>query len=335
MAIVNRSALAGVMALVFSVAACSDAGPALKSDSFEISREEPGVLVAESPAGDMVVVDMATGYVELPMDYYLPLSYARGRDLVDLATDLILEDCVAQKGLEFDIPDRPLRPWRSPYARRYGVLDPELVNMFGYGVPPTPELDAIQESQSTPLSDDVTAALYGPGGQTPSPGSSISPGACLGQISTLTGSDVLGDQSFQFAQEIARSSLRIALDDSRVKAAISEWGKCMTAAGIPTGNSDPIGFGSSEVLTATGGSSPNQIRKAQQDLHCKSQARLIETWALVEGEIQLNAITPHREELESLRARELDLLDSSAETIRNLSGESVDDLEPPARRTRP
>jgi len=284
-------------------------------ESFELEVVEATELVfeAENAAGHRVVVNSETGYIELPFDRFVLIQFSAVLDRFDNALDKLAIECMDDLGLEFSFGERPIRPWESNHLRRYGVFSRELAAAYGYGLTPTPELDAIQAGQAGPMSQAIEEGLLG-GAAATADGVPIPTGGCMAQAArSLESSSVLGDPAFSLAQDIGAGTWRVALEDERVATKIREWQACMAERGITETGEHPIDFAAS--VASSGFPADEEIEIALIDVDCKTETQLVQVWAAAEAELQAELYLEQPDAFDAVNAGLIQLAEESAEVV--------------------
>jgi hypothetical protein len=257
-----------------------------------------------------VVVSFDPISITLPLDRYLLRQRTDVNDQLDRAADAAIEECMTTRGLTFDFPPRPQRTDSEPNLYRYGLVSSEHAATFGYQQPPEPpEMEALQAFQAEERTASVSSALTD----------------CFLQVADELGySDPIGDEAFQLAQELAFGMARLAMEEEDVQTAVAEWRSCMELRHAPTIAADPYLLLTAHVAETDGTVSSNEIETALIDVDCKIETRLIETWALSDARLQVDAIARHRTELEAARTYQLELI---AEASKALDEPPIIDLD--------
>ena len=240
--------------------------------------------------------------LHLPIEDYL-LTGKQAKDLADARMVLALS-CLDRFDIERPLIPKPRTSFRpgdtsivvNP-ARRYGVLDPEVVSRYGYHPEPGtyPDLTTSAEPE---LTRTAALVLHGdeehPDRRVRVHGRTVPDGGCLGEAQRRLGGrpGVYGDSSL--AAELNVNSFAVTRDDPRVRAAIDAWSACMRVAGHPqTDPLEALGQGKPSVRpTAT----RQEIAVATADLACKRSTRLAAVWAQAEREYQEAAIRAKSDE---------------------------------------
>ncbi len=303
-----------VLLLALIVAGCFKGNDELPSFDLEVVASTPQRFEAKNSAGHRVIVDSEASYIELPFDRFVLLQFSAVGDRFDGAVDVLVNQCMEELGLDFRFDERPIRPWGSNHMRRYGIFSRDLAAQYGYARVPSPELDAIQERQSHPQSDEVQDALLG-GSTATKDNVPIPEGGCMRFASdALGGPAVLGDPTFGLAQSVSAATLEMALEDKRVRAKVEEWLSCMADAGVEVAQEHPIS------LAASVGRSGSEVRGdeidiAVADADCKESTRLLQVWAAVEAEIQSDFYVENEESLDRLNEALLELVEKSSAVL--------------------
>lgn len=233
----------------------------------------------------------------LPLDEYRlsPVQHLT----VTNAYRVLMGRCVT--GFGFDRPPGtdvgPLIGPRTWTERRYGLSDPAIAAVDGYGLaerdPARHPID--RAGIRARLSPAVLAVISGTGPRQAN-GRAVPHDGCAGQARrTLrmqpAGLDVL------LAQNLAARSFTLSREDPRVRAAIAAWSRCMRAAGLDYAS--PLDPAADPAFA--GGPTPRELRTAGADLACKRETNLIGIWYAVESGYQADLIAAHTGALRAVR----------------------------------
>lgn len=281
----KRKRAGAALTAVMSLAACGSSEP------------EPEV--------DLSRVISSYSEVVLPLDAYGASN--RGIALEVHANSILVRDCMARFGLDWAIIPAPDSD-ESDHDSRYGILDPDRVERYGYHKPPSPSLpDGFEEPTISPVQDRV---LTGAGGSLN--GLDIPPGGCAGEANRKLGEGVPAGAEQAGAPglvlRLGAEAYDRAENDSRVRAVWQQWSDCMRERGYEYGgpwdaHDDPRWGGET--------ASTEEIVAASADLACRQSTNLVGVWYAVEYAYQERLIS---ENAEALRAAKL-AADARAENV--------------------
>lgn len=219
--------------------------------------------------------------LRLPLDDYL-LSPAELRDL-SAARVLLIRRCMTAAGLDY--PSRADSAPKGPMTwneRRYGITDPDLAAVDGYGLgarepvsgKPAPRLDAEQR-----------AALDGPQGCTVRAGEEQRRG------------DPKLDRDLP--RRLTAASFARSRRDPAVVDVAREWSDCMRAKGFRY--TDPLAPPADRRFAGPGEPAAAEIATATADVECKRRTNLVGVWFTAESAIQDGLVAGNRAELRRIR----------------------------------
>jgi hypothetical protein len=250
---------------------------------------------SEPPVDDIPILTSTVG-LDYPLD-----QYQMTEELLDLAaraTDLLVTDCMARFGLDWQ-PQSPAGNIGAPdRARRYGLLDLDMASELGYHPPDTDSGDqsttgeqgaAEENRQITPEQDLV---WIGNGASTYN-GLPVPEGGCAGEAQRRLEEDAPVPPEFFVIQLEQQAGQRTDID-SRVQDGWSEWSNCMHQKGLDYGdpwkaNDDPRW--QTDVVTEL------EIATAVADVQCKHEVNLAGIWYAVEAAYQEQLIEEHSQQL--------------------------------------
>ncbi|MCI3935104.1 hypothetical protein [Streptomyces sp. AN091965] len=262
----------------------SDAGSGAGAGAEPEVKSTPTVLAAAS--------------LKLPLDAYQLSSDEFDR--LAAAQSTLVARCMHRFGFAFRMPDPPPQP-EPPDGneRRYGTTDRAAAAKYGYQPKPPPPGKA-PASKPAPTSDDPaeTSVLLGKG-QRSWKGKPIPEKGCAGEAARglSSGAPPLSDSESSTAQNLSAESFTRSQRDSRVRAVLTQWARCMKAHGYDYATPlDPPG---DPRFTAR--VTAQQIETANADITCKKKTNLVGVWFAVESRYQKDLVTENRTTLEKLR----------------------------------
>jgi hypothetical protein len=215
------------------------------------------------------------------LDDYL-LSPAELREL-SAARVFLIRRCMTAAGLDYpsradSVPKGP-RTWNE---RRYGVTDPDLAAVDGYGLgdrepvggKPAPGLDA-----------EHRAALDGPRG-----------------CAVRAGEEQRrGDPELDrdLPRRLTAESFARSRRDPAVVEAVGEWSDCMRASGFRY--ADPLAPPADSRFAGPGEPDEAELATAVADVECKRRTNLVGVWFAAESVIQDGLVAGNRAELRRIR----------------------------------
>lgn len=286
-----------------------DSGSLGPSEQIVVVESTSDLFVAESISGHRVVVDWRGPHPQfaLPMDRYTLFFFSFFSDVVDVALDQLAEECMAGRGFDFKFPERPVREMESQHLRRYGPIDSSTIASYGYApVPLSAEQLALIAAATQKLDPTVDQALRGGVGEVLDPTGPNAP--CMFVAgSALTGGDSEVGSEFSRVQDAANQSQSLALSLPEVEAALAHWRECLAAKGI-SAEGTPLDLAASFKRDPSEPPSKTEVETALADLECKRETRLVEEWALAEGNLQLRAYQDDPELFEQSRRGQLSVI---------------------------
>ena len=236
---------------------------------------------AAAPGPEVAPPDLLrSADLRLPLDDYL-FSPAELREL-SAARVLLIRRCMTAAGLDY--PSRadsaPMGP-RTWNERRYGITDPDLAAVDGYGLGdrepvarPAPRLDA-----------EHRAALDGPRG-----------------CAVRAGEEQRrGDPELDrdLPRRLTAESFARSRRDPAVVAAVGEWSECMRTNGLRY--PDPLAPPADRRFAGPGEPADVEITTATADVECKRATNLVGVWFTAESAIQAGLVADNRAELRRIR----------------------------------
>ncbi|MGC7103059.1 hypothetical protein ACPZ19_51085 [Amycolatopsis lurida] len=235
--------------------------------------------------------------LQLPFDAY-SFSLAE-MYMISNAEDLLMRTCMAEKGYDWEIINRPIGLKDLRNRRRYGVIEPKIAQ-FGYHVPVgllTPaSVEFAYDRRDNSLSEDVKQAAFAPDG-------------CGREAADWFRSD--NDADLDLLTQKDRASLQDSQRDPRVAEAMRSWRECMHRKGLEY--QDPLGAASDPKWWTDDSSEPSsqEIAVATADVDCKDQAGLVDAWHAAEVRIQEEEINRNPDYFRALRTEMNNELDTA------------------------
>lgn len=180
-----------------------------------------------------------------------------------------------------------------PNRRRYGVIEPELAERFGYHLPPdtarAARRAAEKEDRSRELSRPEQIAAYGKTGV----------GGCWNQAHE----EILKaapESDYNRLQHLSMQNFRKSEKDSEVQKSFRGWSACMQQAGFdystPLEAAGDKGWHKSETVSA------RERDAATADVRCKRETGMVADWAAAEAKVQQAVIRANPAEFRAFKA---------------------------------
>ncbi|HEU5111412.1 MAG TPA: hypothetical protein VFT95_22960 [Micromonosporaceae bacterium] len=220
--------------------------------------------------------------LRLPIDDYL-LSPVDLRQLA-AARVVLVRQCMNAAGLDLPPPaeSRETGP-RTWNERRYGITDPDLAAVDGFGLGDRDP--AAQQPKPAPKPDAAQrAALDGPGG-------------CVARADRDQRRDSPPGADRDLPRRLSAESFDRSGREPTVRAAVSAWSECMRANGL--NYDDPL----APLADARFAGAPTEaeITAATADVECKRRTNLVGVWFTAESAIQRDLTSANREALQRVR----------------------------------
>jgi hypothetical protein len=274
----------------------------------------------EPDVGEILVV-AAPGDVVLPLTAYMYTNELYGAMM--MAHRRLAAACMARFGVYFPtlteaIPGLDFPDFSDQNVRRYGLFDMESAQVRGYNPPPsasdatstdrsggaidfTEQQLFLLQGKSRPGYDDVTQMPLDKEGR------ALPESGCAGEASALLTEG--RHDPLQATQEYANEAYASSTVDSRVRAAVGEWSRCMATRGYryaevmdPNNQAWPEPPGDTEIATATA------------DVGCKIETNLVGVWSAVEAAYQRRIIEQNPEHFAGTQ-RFLETVDRNAARV--------------------
>ncbi|MGW9557566.1 hypothetical protein ACWGSK_24000 [Nocardiopsis sp. NPDC055551] len=240
----------------------------------------------------------------LPFDEYT-LSPFQMRTL-DYAEDLLVRECMRGHGMDWQVLPVPEEEGTDPaHRRRYGVIETEVAQQYGYGAPPGAADEALveetREDRLTLLATEHRAA-HGGEGET-------------GCLEEAAGDITAGvpDMDYDLLNSYIHASFETSQSAPPVVEVFSAWSACMADRGLdyPT----PAEASADERWTqGEGDPSREEKEVATADVACKEDASVVEVWREAEAATQEGLIEEHPQDF-ALFAQVRDVQLQTARTV--------------------
>jgi hypothetical protein len=228
--------------------------------------------------------------LSLPFDAYQLSRADEAR--IEQARSHAVKLCMRSRGLDVTMPTSGVSssPRLAPNARRYGVIDDETAQHYGYHFPKTAEETAeARKTQdwASKLTEEQRTALYGEDGCSDRADTDIAKG-----IPSSEGG-FLGSRDFASLDESAKNA-----DVVRAK---GSWRECMASVGFRYADpdvaiSDPRWKLDSALVPGA------EIDTARADVRCKESSRLVMVWREVEVSLQRQVIEREAAQFQRIEA---------------------------------
>ena len=282
-------------ALLIGLSACGS------SNAPEASDSEPPLGVVKSVR--------SSADLSLPLQKY-DLSIAQ-QELVSRAYHLTKRRCLQRFGIESTEPlDLSSGEDNLNLARRYGVIDVDVAQRWGYSGPRSASKDG-----KTPWNPSEKE-LLGIDGGTPAEtralrdadGQPLPAGGCGAEAS-----EKLGNWDQWSAQKLSHQSYERALSDSRVLSAFRKWKTCMKAAGHDYGS--PMAVLEIRWERPVGKRGEREIATALDDITCRQAANVTGIWNAAEAAYEQRHIDENPEIYSDLKRSRAKCLRLAAEAL--------------------
>ncbi|MGC2999443.1 hypothetical protein ACPF8X_14035 [Streptomyces sp. G35A] len=246
--------------------------------------------------------------------YSLPQDDQR---VIRSAQELLTRACM--KGFGIDYTPAEVPPARQVADRRYGISDRQTALRYGYRFPPE-QTAGPQKSDLTPEERKVLVGNNRQGAAETETsakpaqynGRTIPDEGCLGASITEFRKKYAYEPGVAAAGRIAVGSYKDSLNDPKVKAAMSEWSRCMKEKGYDYAT--PIEAVESQTFE---GDEPTAAEKktALADFTCKEKTGLLDTWFSTERRIQRAMIKDSAEDLRTLKEKQEQQADAARKIV--------------------
>ena len=281
-----------------------------------------GMATLSAPAQDEPALGKLQ-HVRGPADVTLPLSQIDLGDeewqLLYAAQRVLGHRCAAQYGVTSTEPAAVTTPAAAAdNSRRYGLLDVAVTARYGYhdpeAVQPTIP-DEVQSWEPTDREYKVMTGLARDGRRLPSSqrpvsdrGEVLPPEGCSGRAASQLAAGRTANSAY--LEGLSFQTFQAAESDSRVRAVWQRWATCMQRHGYDYNspwepNDHPWGQAPSEQERAT----------AMDDLRCRQQVRLVDTWFTVEVAYQRQVLRESAAGLASWRETMDERLDRARKVV--------------------
>ncbi|WP_405760966.1 hypothetical protein OG234_21480 [Streptomyces sp. NBC_01420] len=198
--------------------------------------------------------------------------------------------------------------------RRYGLLNAESAQKYGYQLPPEPTAGPAGFPQPSPRQAALLSGVAADGKQlTAYRGRPVPPGGCSADARRRIYAEHNANAGREAAQSIDMESYKSSLKDPGVVASFAAWSRCMHSRGFtytsPLTVTDDPRFADTEA-------DAKERAVATADVECKQRVGLAETWLAAESTVQRKMIESKKTELASLLASRKKMLADAAAVLR-------------------
>ncbi|MFH8407085.1 hypothetical protein ACH4FX_20155 [Streptomyces sp. NPDC018019] len=226
----------------------------------------------------------------LPLDQYALDSPQVAR--IAAAQDRLIAACMARQGLDWKLlPERSTGLW--PHRGRYGLIEPEPAERYGYHALPDPESETKEAriaEREKELTAEQRAAAYGKDGTS----------GCEQQAERelLRG---VPKVDFGVVDRVSQAAYEKSQRDPAVRKAFARWSSCMRAKGFSyadpmAANNDPAWNADAKTPTRA------EIATARADVTCKRRTSLVSVWWKADIAYQKRAIKERAGQFGKIRA---------------------------------
>ena len=241
----------------------------------------------------------------MPLDAYVPT--AEQREVLNRARGLLEQDCMRRLGFTRWQPPNPKVIRQTP-MHTFGIIDEQQAARYGYHSPRTAtlqrlwvqaaRLSAAQRAQQRA----ELAAETGDGAFGALPGKQVPAGGCSGEADRRLAEGAPPHQTSLYGELVAEADQR-TVADSRVRAVVEAWSRCMRRAGFDYGSPTELA-GEEGNRWSTPEPIAAEIATARADVACKQQTNLPGVWLDATAAYQRQLIEQHQLVLDQLQ-REL------------------------------
>ncbi|WP_017537876.1 hypothetical protein [Nocardiopsis halophila] len=241
--------------------------------------------------------------LHVPFDAYR-LSVVDHQE-VEYARDLIMRACMRGLGKEWEVLEPPVRDPAPTDRRRYGLIEPQVAERYGYRMPPSPpEVEKrlqVQEEREGLAPEDERAA-YGDDGE----------GGCWARAQERLREDVPPPAEARVFEYESRA-YEASMEAPAVERVFGDWSACMKDDGFDY--PDPMEALGDPAWAHSERPSAHEIAVAEADVRCKRATRLVQVWSGAESRIQLEAVHAEPEEFEGFARAKSAELEAAREVI--------------------
>jgi hypothetical protein len=237
----------------------------------------------------------------LPLDEYIfsNSEYATTSN----AIDLMVRDCMKMRGLTWEVIERPTRFPNTWNRRRYGVIEMQVAEQFGYHVIPAllgpKEASTMEGARSKRLTPDQARAANDP------------ENGCSRKADDRLWAGAKPD--LDLLNELSAKGLKQSQREPAVQKAVKAWRTCMRERGLRY--QDPYGAIGDPAWSAVERPTRKEFATAKADVGCKDRSQLVKIWYTAEARIQRAAIDEHVGYFSRLQAAEDQYMDNARSVL--------------------
>ncbi len=301
------------LALVASLAACTQSSPAAKS-----SPESSRPPTSKTPAA---IAELAV----LPLNAYR-LSVAQEQTF-SRAENVLIGQCMKLYEFNFAPPvtaiEKATAFENENLSRVYGISDLDRARKFGFGV--DPEFSDTDKSNRQQIPQTENFVLTGEkstrGLMTTEPtgspgranGKDIPPGGCYGEARKKLYGSAKAVANFTLATDLQRAAWQESVDDPQAEKANAQWAACVKKRGYPWTKPDAAAVKYYRKLGSTPDS--EEISAAVADVECKTKTRYIPTLVAINVIYEKKAIEENQLALTEEKKQATAALNRAAEIV--------------------
>ncbi|MFB9966406.1 hypothetical protein [Sinosporangium siamense] len=219
---------------------------------------------------------------------------------LEVAEDLLVRDCMRGLGLDWrTLPGPAESESAPPHRRRYGVIESEMADVFGYHLPPDRPAVAAHKANHRVRMEAAPPKVRDAAKR------------CRDQArARMVTGPAKADAAF--FNEIIFTTFDASQRDGKVTRVFRAWSECMVGEGLRY--PDPLSA-VTDKRWATGQTTAEEIRAAQADVRCKEKTGLVSVWAAAETRLQNDVIRAHPQRFPALRAVKVKQLETARRII--------------------
>lgn len=213
-----RSRAAATLVLACVVTGCSGS-----ADGTSASGSSPQARPSKAvgPTGPVPLPGEEAKRISVPLDRYDPSP--RDMEVISAAEDILTRRCMKDAGLDWKLAPRSAAPDAEPRnRRRYGVVEPEIAQVYGYHLPAdrpsVAKRSAAMKAREKGLDAAEKKAAFGSGKEL---------GGCVGKAKDALLADVPPDADFALLNGTIGNTYEQSMKDPAVVRVFRAWSACM------------------------------------------------------------------------------------------------------------
>jgi len=267
-----RSRAAAAVLLLCVVTGCAGGGD---------SEPKEGSAKAGGPTGPVPPPGDEAKAISVPLDRYSPSPAET--EVIRAADDVLTGTCMRRKGLDWKPAPRASEEDAEPRnRRRYGVVEPNIAEIYGYHLPAdrpsVAKRSAAIRARDNGLDAAEKKAAYGSGRKL---------GGCAKKAREALLKDA-PDADFDLLNNTLGTTYEQSRKDPAVVRVFRAWSACMKKEGYRY--ADPMEAITDKRWLKSEHVSRAEIRQARTDVRCKKRTDLVSVWNAAENRIQRKAI---------------------------------------------